>query len=306
MSAKVPKVAVVILNWNRKEDTLDCLTSLRKLSTSGFEILTIVVDNGSTDGSVAAFKKVPASPKIIELEENLGYVKGNNAGIKLALNNKADYVMILNNDTLVDKNLIKELLKSARRNRDGGIFTPKIYFAPGFEFHKDRYAKSDLGKVIWSAGGKIDWNNVYGANNGVDEVDNGQYENERETDFATGACMFIKSEVLKKTGVFDAKYFAYLEDTDLCMRAKGAGYRIIYVPKACLWHEVARSSAIGGELNDYYLTRNRMLFGMRYARLRTKAVLIKESIKLLFTGRKWQRIGTRDFYLMRFGKGSWK
>jgi GT2 family glycosyltransferase len=307
MSAKITKVAVVILNWNRKDDTVECLKSLRRLSTVGFELSIIVVDNGSTDGSIEAFNKITnVTFKLIELKENTGFVEGNNAGINLALDEGADYVMALNNDTLVDKSLVRELLKSAEKNKGAGIFVPKIYFAPGFEFHKDRYPKSLLGKVIWSAGGKIDWDNIYASNNGVDDVDRGQYDEEKETDFATGACLFVRRKVLEKVGAFDSKYFAYMEDTDLCERAKRAGFKVAYVPKAYLWHKVSQSSGIGSNLNDYFLTRNRMLFGMRYASLRTKLALIRESIKLLFTGRTWQKAGIRDFYLMRFGKGSWK
>ena len=87
---------------------------------------------------------------------------------------------------------------------------------------------------------------------------------------------------------------------------KNRGWKVLYEPKGIVWHKVAQSSGIGSNLNDYFITRNRMLFGMRYASLRTKFALAKESIKLLLNGRKWQKIGVRDFYLGRFGRGSWE
>lgn len=154
--------------------------------------------------------------------------------------------------------------------------------------------------------GDIDWANVYGTNHGVDEVDRGQYDKTKETDFATGSCMFLRCKALDDVGLLDEKYFMYFEDADLSQRMEKSGWKILYAPKATLWHKVAQSSAIGGELNDYYITRNRLLFGMRYAPLRTKFALVRESIKLAITGRKWQRVGARDFYLGRFGKGSWE
>ncbi len=206
----------------------------------------------------------------------------------------------------VDKDLVTELIKAAKKYPKAGALSPKIYFAKGYEFHKDRYKESELGKVIWYAGGDIDWNNVYGKTRGVDEVDKGQFDKTGETDFVTGTCTLLRRKTLEDTGFFDKKYFMYYEDTDLSQRMKKKGWKILYVPKAKLWHKVAQSSGIGSNLNDYFTTRNRLLFGLRYAKFRAKLALVKESIKFLFTGRKWQKIGARDFYLGRFGKGSWK
>ena len=152
----------------------------------------------------------------------------------------------------------------------------------------------------------MDWDNIYGSNHGVDEVDKGQFEKTRETDFATGACMLLRSEALKDIGLFDEKYFMYLEDADLSEKLKKKGWEVLYTSKTEIWHKVAQSSGIGSDLNDYFITRNRLLFGMRYAKCRTKLALVRESFKLLLTGRRWQKTGVRDFYLGRFRKGSWK
>lgn len=304
----MPKVFIVVLNWNGLSDTLDCLNSVRKVHVSGYQLNTVVVDNASTDGSVEQLKRNTQDKKFTLLvnEINLGFVGGNNIGIKYALKHGADFVMILNNDTIVDKDLIISFIKAAKLHNEVGIFSPKIYFAKGFEFHKKRYSPNELGKVIWYAGGKIDWGNVYGGNMGVDEVDKGQFDQETEIDFATGACMFVRAEVFKKIGGFDEKYFAYLEDADLSLRARRSGYKILFVPTAVLWHKVSQSSGIGSDLNDYFITRNRLTFGMKYAPIRSKLALIKESLLFAQIGRPWQIKGATDFYLRKFGKGSWK
>src|SRR3990167_8649606 len=142
------KVAVVILNWNRPKDTVGCLESVYELHPGDYSLEVILVDNASTDGSVAAMRKFQiTNPKlqIIENNENLGYAGGNNVGIRQVLKDGADFVFVLNNDTILDKNALLSLLRAAGEHKDAGIFSPKIYFAKGYEFHKDRYSKGDLG-----------------------------------------------------------------------------------------------------------------------------------------------------------------
>ncbi|OGM25911.1 hypothetical protein A3D00_02245 [Candidatus Woesebacteria bacterium RIFCSPHIGHO2_02_FULL_38_9] len=303
------KVSVVILNWNQPDITLECLDSVTKLRVKDYELNLLIVDNGSTDNSVKIFEKLKIvnwKLEIISNGKNKGFAGGNNVGIKYALEKGADYILILNNDTIVDLQLVDRFIDTADKYPEVGMLSPKIYFANGYEFHKNRYKKDELGKVIWSAGGKMDWDNVFGKNRGVDEVDKGQFGQEKEVNFTTGACMFLSVKALNEVGIFDEKYFMYFEDADLCMRMKKFGWKILYSPSGLVWHKVAQSSRIGSDLNDYYITRNRLLFGMKYAPVRTKIALIKESIKFLISGRKWQKIGVRDFCLMKFGKGSWK
>jgi GT2 family glycosyltransferase len=298
-------VFIVILNWNQPQLTIECVESLQKLKVGKENQLKIVVvDNGSTDDSLIILQKI-RNIEVMETGSNLGFAAGNNFGIKYAIDKDADYVMILNNDTIVDSNLMINLLNAIKEDPKVAIVSPKIYFAKGYEFHKEKYNKSQLGKVIWYAGGKIDWRNVYGINMGVDEIDEGQFEKIREIDFTTGACFLARSEALKEVGLFDEKYFMYMEDMDLSERIKEKGWKIVYEPKAKLWHKVAQSSGIGSNLNDYFISRNRLLFGFKYASLRTKIALLRESIKLFIFGRHFQAVGIRDYYLRRFGKGSW-
>ncbi len=309
MEASMIKLFIVIVNWNGVTDTLTCLESLSRANWRGIEGTVVLVDNGSTDDSLkklAKWKSSAFSLHIIKKAQNLGFAGGNNVGISYAMNKNPDYIVLLNNDTIVDREIFIHFVNAAQRNPKAGILSPKIYFAKGYEFHKDRYANNQLGKVLWSVGGNIDWNNVYAPNRGVDEVDTGQYDKTRPVDFATGACMLVRPEVFAEIGMFDEKYFLYLEDVDLCMRAKKKDYKVVYTPEPVVWHKVSQSSAIGGGLNDYYTTRNRLLFARRYAPLRAQIAVVREAARFVLSGRPWQKQGAIDYFMNRFGKGSWK
>jgi GT2 family glycosyltransferase len=304
--AALPKVLVIILSWNRKDDTVETIKSLSESVVANFDLEILVVDNASSDGTVEKVKGLFPKVKTIVNRENLGFAEGNNVGIRHGLRDGFDYIALLNDDTIVDKNLIKKILEEHQKNEKAGAISPKIYFAKGFEFHKNKYKESEKGKAIWYAGGVMDWKNIYGSNRGVDEVDKGQFDETTETDFATGCFVMYKRKALEEVGLYDKRFYLYMEDADHAQRMKAAGWKILYSGRGCLWHKVSQSSGIGSELNDYYLTRNRMLFGLKYASLRTKFALIRESLRLLVNGRKWQKIGIRDYYLGKFGKGSWK
>jgi len=226
--------------------------------------------------------------------------------LKWALSDGADYVMILNSDTIVDPNIIERLLSALESDERIGAVAPKIYFAKGHEFHKVRYKQAELGKVFWFAGGYMDWDNVKSVHRGVDEVDNGQYDKVEKIDFASGCCVMFKRKTLEKVGLFDEKYFLYFEDADLSQRIQRAGYALYFAPEAVVWHfNAASSGGAGNNLQDYFITRNRMLFGMIYAPLRAKLALIRESSRLLLAGRPYQKKAIKDFYLARFGKGTY-
>ena len=300
------KIAIVTVNFNTAKDTIDLIKSIQNIKREDFLVETIVVDNGSKDKLVLP-KDVSKEVSLIRSEINYGFSGGYNIGIKEALKRNADYVLVVNNDTIIDPLMIKNLLKVLDSDERIGVVTPKIYFAKGHEFHKDRYSKEELGKVFWYAGGYTDWANVTSIHRGVDEVDKGQYDKIEKTDFASGCCMFFKKEVFEKVGMFDDKFFLYFEDADLNERIKKKGFDIYFVPTAILVHvNAASSGGAGNPLQDYYITRNRMLFGLRYAPLRSKIALIRESLRILRKGREWQKKGIADFYKGKFGKGSYK
>ncbi|MDP3983138.1 MAG: glycosyltransferase family 2 protein [bacterium] len=300
------RVAIIIVNYNGWQDTIDCLKSISRLNLADIKLHTVVVDNDSSNDSYDQLtefitkEEELVNVELVKLPNNSGFSGGNNVGIKSAVAQGDDYVIFLNNDTMVDPNLVTELVKTA--NKKVSIVVPKIYFAKGYEYHKERYTKAEQGKVIWYAGGKIDWNNMYASHRGVDEVDRGQYDVSEQTEFASGCCMLLSCELFEEVGYLDDDLFLYLEDLDFCLRAKRVGYEIIYAPRALVWHKNASSSdKPGSKLHQYYLTRNRLIVGMRYAPLRTKLALLKESFKFFQKGGVLRK-AVRDYYLYNWGK----
>jgi GT2 family glycosyltransferase len=180
--------------------------------------------------------------------------------------------------------------------------SPKIYFYPEREFHQDAYTKEERGKVVWYAGGLIDWENVYAYHRGVNEVDHGHFNTPEETMFATGCCIGVRAEVIREVGKLNQDYFFGLEDLEWSMRVKAAGYTIWYQPDAVIWHKNAGSSGgSGSEIHQYYQTRNRLLFGMRYASVKTRIHLIKQAVNQMVSGNTHEKMGTKDYFLHRLG-----
>lgn len=300
------KIYLIMISYNTQQDTVDCLDSLMKVQAEGFILHTIIVDNYPENRiKVDKSKYSKINLQLIFNPVNSGFSGGMNIGIKKALENNADYILIHNNDTLVKEDFLKKLFDFAEKNEKAGIIVPKIYFAKGYEFHKDRYRDGELGNVLWYAGGDMDWKNVIGHHRGVDEVDHGQFDKTTETDFATGCSMLVRSEVFGKVGLFDENYFLYYEDSDLSVRAKRAHFKIFYLPSSIIWHKNAGSmGGSGSRLQDYYITRNRIYFGMKYAANRSKIALLREGLRNIISGRKWQRAGSIDYFLGRLGKSA--
>lgn len=300
------KIYTVILNYNGCGNTVECIKSLEKVRVpQGYELHPVIVDNASIDNSIHTFKKTFPKIPLIENSVNLGYSGGNNTGILYALKHDASHIIILNNDTLLERNSVYALIESLRVYK-ADVACPKIYFEKGYEYHKDRYEKKDLGHVFWFAGGEMDWANVIGHHRGVDVVDEGQFDKKTDIESITGACFIAKREVFERVGVFNDSYFLYYEDADLSMRIKKAGFKIFFAPKSIVYHKNAGSTGgSGSTLQDYFITRNRLIFGMKYAPLRARLAVFRESLKLGILGRKWQRRGVMDFYLRRFGRGSY-
>ncbi|MCR4263912.1 MAG: glycosyltransferase family 2 protein [Candidatus Roizmanbacteria bacterium] len=300
-------VGILLINFNSWQETKACLESLSRVVSQRVELKILVVDNASeSDVSrpISDFRKKHKNIPVlfIQNKENLGFAGGNNVGIKELLKENVDYVMLLNNDTIVASNFIDPLIELFETEPNAGIATPKIYFASGYEFHRDRYKESEKGKVIWYAGGIIDWDNVYASHRGVDEVDIGRYNTAKKTAFISGCCMMIKKDVFEKVGHLDERYFMYLEDVDFCRRAKQEGYKLWYVPQSIIWHKNAQSSGKpGSDIHVYYQTRNRLLFGFQYAPLRTKLALLRDSLRIVIKG-GMRKTAVIDYYLGRLGK----
>lgn len=278
------KVAVIILNYKLLHDSLKCIESVKKSAYKNLDIY--VIDNNSQDGSAESLSKI-SGIKFIQNGKNFGYTGGNNIGIKNALKSNTDYIFILNPDTLIDKNTIKNLVTESE-DLNSDIAGPKILFP-------DK-------KTIWYAGGILNIENVLGSHRGVDERDNNQYDQSCETDFITGAAMFVKREVFEKIGFFDENYFLYLEDLDFCFRAKRVGFKLLYIPQALVYHKNARSTGLGSPMQDYYITRNRMLFAAKFLSIRTRFALLREVLANISIPAR--RKALIDFMIGNLGKGS--
>lgn len=296
-----PKVGVVVVTYNSGNDILGCLDDLSKSNRKNCTIEITVVDNKSSDATVSLVKEKFSKVKLLALSENFGLSKANNMAIKDFLKAGMEYILILNPDTLLTANLVDDLVDLMQKNQEIGICGPKIYFASGYEFYKDRYKKEDLGKVFWYAGGIIDWKNVLSSHFGVDEVDKGQYETLRDTDFVSGCAMFVRKNVFEKVGFLDEDLAIYLEDLDFSLRVKRAGFRVVYAPIEAVWHKNAQSSGVGSVTQDYYTARNRLVFAVKYAKTRAKLAVIRESWRLLLSGRPGQKQGIKDFYAKKLG-----
>ncbi len=299
------KISIITVNYNTDNETKSLLKSLERIEKKDIEMNIIIVDNGSKSLFKLDSQNKKDNTTVHRSEKNLGFAGGYNFGIKKALKNQSDYILIINNDTLVYTDMLKNLISAIEKGPEIVAAVPRIYFARGHEFHKGKYKSNELGKVIWYAGGYTDWNNIKSIHRGMDEVDHGQYNQTEPTEFATGCCILFKKEILENVGMFNEKYFLYYEDADLSERIKRAGYKILYVPDAKLIHiNAASSGGPGNNLHDYFLTRNQMLFGMTYAPIRSKLALIRQSIRYLFSGRPYQKRAIQDFYQRKFGEGT--
>jgi len=241
------RVSVIVLNWNGRDDTLECLESVRRIDYPDFDV--VVVDNGSADGSVDAIRGRFPSVRVLETGKNLGFAGGNNVGIRDALGRNVEYVFLLNNDTVVDAGVLRHLAVAAESTPEGGIFGAKIYY----------YLQRDL---LWFAGGKWSEEESNFLHVGQHEIDDGKrYAELSETDYACGCAFFVKSEVFRAVGLLDERFFLTFEETDLCYRARRVGFKSYFVPAAKIWHKV--SVSMGGEgslLFTYFIARNRLLW----------------------------------------------
>ena len=240
------KVEVIILTWNGKEDTIECLNSLQKVKYDNFDIT--VVDNASTDDSAEIIAAEFPSVKLIKNNMNLMYAGGNNVAIKEALNGDAVHILILNNDTILHEDFLEHLVKAFRSDEKVGIVAPKI------NYYNNR-------KLIWYAGGFVNFftGNIY--HKGLRKQDDGKYDLSNEVDYATGCCMLIKRELFEKIGLLDEAYYIYTEDVDFSFKAQAAGYKVVFEPRSLIWHKV--SSATGGAFS-FFKIKNKFRSNMRF------------------------------------------
>lgn len=254
----IMKLAVVLVNYNGKKYNTACIESV--LAAAGTEeVKIIVVDNASRDDSMGVLEERYAGDErleLVSLDDNYGFSRANNEGISRAKTWGADCVMLLNNDTEIEPDMLGQLKACADRHPDS-MLVPKIYY-------------SDDRKRIWSAGGDVSPVIRKVRHIGLNERDEGQYDRERETSFATGCCLWIPMDVIERAGVLDERFFLYYEDTEYSFRLCRLGIPIYYCPRAVMYHKVGASTkGADSPLCAYYIARNwllcsRMHLGWRY------------------------------------------
>lgn len=242
-----PLVAIVILTWNQRDLTLECLASLAKMDYPAEKLQIIVVDNGSSDDTAAAVRQGFPYAAMLENGDNLGFAEGNNVGIRHALGGPAKFIMLLNNDTIVDRQMLIALLTVMNQDPDVGIVGPKmLYFQP-----------PDL---IWCAGNHINWRTGRSVRLQAEQPDTRSEETPTPVDFITACGILLRRQVIDEIGLLDPRFFIYYEETDWCVRAQRAGWRILYVPAARLWHKVSAAMGTTSPATDYYMARNSIRF----------------------------------------------
>jgi GT2 family glycosyltransferase len=246
-----PYVVVVVLNWNGAQDTLRCLESLQKVAYRRCDVL--VVDNGSSDDSVGLLRRAFPDVELIETGDNLGYAGGNNVGIERALARGADYIVLLNNDTVVDPGFLDTLVEVAGRYPKAAFLGPKILYL-------------DRPDILWFGGGRIDWSN------GPSHIDHDTKDvladtTAREVDYITGCCLMVRASAITAIGVMDPRFFLLFEESDWCVRARERGWQSVYVPHARILHAVSQSfGGPGSPTYRYYFARNELLFYSKHLR----------------------------------------
>jgi GT2 family glycosyltransferase len=298
-----PSVHVIILNWNGLADTLACLESCRQLTYPNLRLL--VVDNGSTDGSETALRARFPDVELLQTGANLGFAGGNNVGIRDALERGADWVLLLNNDTVVAPDFVDALVDTAATDARIGMLSSKIYY----------FEPPD---VLWYASAHMNEWLGYGRHRGEGQQDRGQFDVVEDTNRPTGCSLLVSRAVCERVGLLADEFFCYCEDLDWGLRTRRAGFRVVYAPGSKVWHKVSRST--GGArsgLSLYYYVRNLLLCLDRNhplvlpLRVLRYGAILGAAVLGLFTGGIRKRAGlgyvrdaVRDYFAGRLGQRS--
>jgi GT2 family glycosyltransferase len=294
LMATAPRLYVIILNWNRPHDTVQCLTAVTQSTYP--HLVPVVVDNGSTPGTLHHIRQAWPHIALLENGVNLGYAEGNNVGIRYALARQARYIVLLNNDALVQPDTFNQLIEAVAADPSVGAAGCKI---PLFE----------TPERLWAAGEAFPRAEPY-------PVDDGRFDTPRELDYAVGCCLLVRQEAILDVGLLDASFFAVHEELEWCYRLRQAGYRILYVPTAVVYHKVATSFTSNRSPAYHYLyTRNQLrlwqqrgLIPHNWRKLRGAFYLWRHEVNMLgkLGQQKWPYLlavswGAADFVRNRSG-----
>ena len=303
--AGTPLVYVVVLTHNGRADTLECLSSMEKLEYPNFRLL--LIDNASTDDTVAAVQSRFPGVTLLKNGQNLGYAGANNVGMEVAIRDGAEFVLLANNDITIAPDMLTHLVRTCMADDGIAIAGPTVlyYDQPDTVHHRGCF----LNRA--TARGEVPRDR--------DTVRTGDPGDPVTVDYVGGCAILIRSHAVQRIGSLDERFFAYYEETDLCFRAQEAGYRVVCVPRAEVWHKISRHWDRYPLLRMYYEFRNRLLFLWKrasYARAIADVVLAPAygARAVLGQWRRGARLGLRPlsvvvcaslhFVLRRFGKAS--
>lgn len=242
MVTSLPLVISVIIYSGRQADILACLDSFHQSSYPNSK--TMVLDYILNDGMVHLVRDMYPNVQVVEINENLGYAGNNNVGIQLAMDQGAEWIFILNDDTVLDPGCLASLIDASESDPSIGFIGPTIY-----HFREP--------EIIQSAGGMLGkyWQGVH---LGQDEVDRGQFHSSHDVEWISGCAILVRCAVIEKIGMLDPDYFLYWEETEWCLRARRTGWKIVHVPQARLWHKGVQRDYQPKPYVTYYVTRNHL------------------------------------------------
>lgn len=294
MKTHEPKVCIILVNYNNHKDTIECVKSLLEIEYSNYHI--ILVDNASTEeNSICDDAFLKEKTILLKSDVNNGFSDGNNIAIKYAKAElKPDYYLLLNNDTVVDRQFLKELVNCSHEHADHAVIGGKIYY----------YYENNM---LWYAGGSYSTDSGFAAHYGYKQIDDGSYNKNLNVSFITGCLMLIPREIIEHVGLLDEEYFLYSEDTDYCCRVKNAGYDLIYCAKSIIYHKVSAATGDNSPMQQYYMLRNDLYLISKYGTKKALAYLKRiNNTRILISSKKlcWHSVikAYTDFAFGRKGK----
>ena len=222
-------IKILILNWNGKHLLKPCLDSVTAIDYPNYSVM--VIDNGSVDDSVKVVNENFPNVDILELKNNYGFAGGYNRCFTRLKDEYSGFILLLNNDTVVDPDILNSFIQAKEKYGDNNIYGGKIFYHNNPE-------------VIWYAGGNVNLKYLKISHRGIRQTDSAEYSRPMQTDYITGCCLFTSMEIINQLNGFDELFNMYGEDVDLCLRAKAEGINCYYWPDAKLWHHV--SASLGG------------------------------------------------------------
>jgi len=239
------KVGLVTVLYNSSDVLIDFLGSVERQSYKNF--VTYCVDNASKDDSVEQCSARGSRFVVIKNYKNVGVAEANNQGIRAALADGCDSILLINNDTVFPPDLIEVLLAGLGRH-SCDMTTPKIYY-------------HDRPNVIWCAGGRFQLRKSYHTEHiGVGSIDAGQYDTSTRVTYVPTCCLLIRHKVFERVGLMDSRYFVYSDDADFLYRCLREDLKVWYLPEAKLWHKVSSLTGANSDFSAHYCTRNRIYF----------------------------------------------